>query len=178
LCEIGDDAHLRQLHLALSGEVERRKSHIFMWLCLHHDADLVRKLRKGLRDASMEQRAYALELVEVLVSAALKQILLPLLDDFSNQQRLRKLRSAFPQEKLRPAERLRAIIAAPVTQITSWTRACAIHAAGMGSAASLSETLQRATRNEHPMIRETALWALEQASAGRKLNSEVPNAGA
>ncbi|MHB2265468.1 HEAT repeat domain-containing protein [Aliihoeflea sp. PC F10.4] len=176
-CEIAEQSDLRPVRLALEAEIERRKSHIFTVLSMRHDAGLVHKLRDGLRDASMEQRAYALELLDVMVSSTLKPLLVALLDDFSHQQRFRRLNRRFPQTQLSPTDRLRAIIEAPPTYVRPWTRSCAIYAAGQSEEKSFTETLARAGQMRDPMVRETASWAVRRigAASGREL--ETPKIG-
>lgn len=77
-----------------------------------------------------ENTIFALEIVENFITQDLKQLLIPLFDDISLSQRIKKLQHLFPQQKLRFAERLKDIIVKDYHMADVWTKAKAIELVG------------------------------------------------
>jgi hypothetical protein len=124
-----------------------------------YDAPSILRARDNLTHASVEKRAYALEVIDILVSQELKGMFLPLLRELPPSQCLQSL-GAFQQPELDRYQRLQEIIAGPDEQLNPWTKACALYAVGRLSAIELSETVVTALSAPPPLVRETAAWTL------------------
>ncbi|MEE9491220.1 MAG: cyclic nucleotide-binding domain-containing protein, partial [Dehalococcoidia bacterium] len=160
LGDIGDDAAVSLLQKALTDTLAQNRGRLFYLLSFIYDAPSILRARDNLTHASAEKRAYALEVIDVLISKELKGILLPLLQDLAPNQQLQKLSTFFPQPKLSRDQRLRKIIAGPDEQLNPWTKACALYAVGRLSATELSETVVTALSAPDSLVRETAIWTL------------------
>jgi CRP-like cAMP-binding protein len=101
---------------------------IFFLLSFIYDARSITVARDTLYHArgSGAKRAYALEIIDTLVSQGLKAILFPLLDDLPLAERLRRLNDSFPQQSLGQLQRLQEIITGPNMWLTPWIKACAL----------------------------------------------------
>jgi AAA family ATP:ADP antiporter len=160
LVDIGDDEAVSLLHRALTARLAQNRERLFYLLSFIYDAPSILRARDNLTHASAEKRAYALEVIDILISQELKGMLLPLLRDLPSSQRLQPLRVSFPQPKLDRHRRLGEIIAGPDGRINPWTKACALYAVGRLSAIELSETVVAALSAADPLVRETAAWTL------------------
>ncbi len=130
LADIGDDEPLSLLRAALNRKLERHRERIFFLLSFVYEAQAIMSARDTLylaRDSG-EKRAYALEIIDALVSQELKEILLPLLDELPPAERLRRLSDHFPQQSLSRLQRLQEVITGPDVWLTPWIRACALWA--------------------------------------------------
>jgi ATP/ADP translocase/HEAT repeat protein len=163
------------LRNALERSLERLRSNIFLLLSFRHDAALMKQVQSGLGVTgesrfAREQRAYALEIIELHVDQSLKGLLKPLMEDLSSAQRLGALDSAFPQERLSLEERVGHLAAAPAERASPWLRACALYAAGRLSLDAVRETAVSALSDRDPLLRETAVWTLSRI--GREAGAE------
>ncbi len=165
--DIGDDEACDLLCVALNETLLQARERIFLLLSFVHDPHSILQARDNLQLASAEKRAYALEVIDVLVSPELKRMVLPLLTDADPGQKLQQLRGLFPQKPRDRQQRLQEIIAAPPGQFTTWTQACALYAVGRLAADALGETVAVALSAPEPLVRETAIWTLSRLDGAR-----------
>jgi AAA family ATP:ADP antiporter len=158
--DIGQDEETWLLREALAADLEKSRTRIFYLLSFIYDPQSVLRARDNLSRSSGEERAYALEVIDVLISKTLKPILLPLLGGLPADQQLRGLIVSFPQPKLTRAQRLAELVAGSNGKLDTWTRACALYTVGRLSAADLSESVVAALSESDPLVKETAVWTL------------------
>jgi CRP-like cAMP-binding protein len=103
--------------------------------------------------------------MDVLISAELKAILGPLIEEQTPAQRLQRLTSLFPQPGLTSRERLSEIIGQPATWLAPWTKACALYAVGQLAAVELSGAVITALDDPDALARESAVWTLARLDA-------------
>jgi AAA family ATP:ADP antiporter len=167
LLDIGDDEACGLLCVALNETLLQARERIFSLLSFIHDPRSILQARDNLQLASAEKRAYALEVIDVLVSPELKRMVLPLLSGTDAGQKLQQLRALFPQEARDRQQRLQEIIAAPPGPFTAWTQACALYAVGRLATDALGETVVAALSAPEPLVRETAIWTLSKLDGAR-----------
>ncbi len=163
LADIGEDEAVKHLKKALHNELDRNRTHLFLLLSFIYDSESILKARDTLRmtQASAEKRAYALEIIEVLIPLELKQILLPLFDEsISRNHWLEKLIAVFPQKRLKDRPRLIDIISQSKEWVDSWVVACALDAVARLSITEAKSAIIDALSDTSPLIRETAIRAL------------------
>lgn len=114
---------------AIAVDIQRCSNRILNLIACTADPQAVATARANLDQGIDDRRAYAIEIIDVLLPPDLKPAVLPLFDDLTVAQRLQRLRALFPQPALAPAARLAQIIDDPHYPVGSWTRACAIHRA-------------------------------------------------
>lgn len=160
------------LREALRIELDRRRDRALLLLALLVEAPTVLNARARLAVASAEQRAYAVEMLDILLPAALRPRLLPLLDDLAPAELLRRLGAPGPRG---PREQLVAELARDTgARLSTWTRACALFtlAADPAQAALLASGSARsaiapALSAPQPLLRETAAWALRRIDTSK-----------
>lgn len=181
LADLGEDASVFLLRKALMHELEQGQRRIFLLLSFIYDPQPILRARDNLAQDSQEKRAYALEIIDILVSQELKAILFPLLDDITSVQRLKQLHAFFPQQSLGRNQRLKAILSRPDEWINPWTKACALYTIGsIGgewkqggagefsySSALLHSAVISALSAPNPLVRETAVWTLSRLDPGK-----------
>ena len=140
LRDMGSAGALHLLHGALESELDRSRERIFRLLAFIHDPQAIRRARDHRDDESREKRAYALEVLDVTLSAEQKAFLMPLLDDLP--QRSLRLSPCFPEPPARPEERLREVLARAEQWLTPWTQACAIDAVSRLEAGDLAPSVE------------------------------------
>jgi HEAT repeat protein len=160
--DIGQDDVLELLHSALDYELNQVHKRVFLLLSFIYDAPAILRAEDQLVHGSSNEKALALETLDVTLSSEQKAMAFPLVDESKSlAERTQQLGKLFLSQNLSREERLDEIIADPQGVWThGWTRACAIYAVAKLSLAGLAGTIEAAlTITEHP-IRETAAWAL------------------
>jgi HEAT repeat protein len=158
--DLGQDEAFHLLHAALDETQVQGRERVFYLLTLLYDRSAVLNARDSLECPSTRKRAYALELLDVLLHRSLKPMVFPFLSDLSQEQKLRQLATIFPQPQHDAEERLHEIIIGRSEWFTPWLRVCALYAAGRIPAPTLRDAVQRALSAPEPLVRETAIWTL------------------
>jgi ATP:ADP antiporter, AAA family len=164
------------LRRALHTELEQHRAHLFALLAFLVDPQTVRQAQQVLEmpTVSAEQRAFALEILDIVTPQELKALLFPLLEDLSPAQRLGRLNRLFPQPALDPTARLHTLVTAPPGTLHRWTKACALEAIGRLDLTALAPTVADLHGDPDPLLRETACWTttrLAQATEQQPANS-------
>lgn len=160
IVDIANDPEGALLHAALQREFEHSCRRLYFLLSFVYDAQALGKAWDNLTHPAAEKRAYALEVIDVLVAPELKAQLLPLVDELTPEQRLQRLRGHFPQPSLSREQRLQDIIRRSDADTTPWTKACALYTAAIYSATSCTAAAVTALAATDPVVRETAIWTL------------------
>jgi CRP-like cAMP-binding protein/ATP/ADP translocase len=165
LVGIGEEASVFLLKRALCYELEQNQKRIFLLLSFIYDSQSILKAWDNLLQDSPEKRAYALEMMDILISQELKPMIFPLLEDLTPMQRLNHLQAFFPQPNLDRDQQLKLIINRSDEWISPWTKACALYAIAHGaffSDSSILSAIISALSDSNPVVRETAVWTLSQ----------------
>jgi len=117
-------------------------------------------VKSNLIGGTADSIGYALELLDIFVDDDLKPKILPLLDDLSTADKLRKLEGEFPREPLGELEVLLQILNRDINHINRWTKACAIYAYVFSKDAYLEPALVAQLFNPDPLLHEMAAWAV------------------
>ncbi len=174
LVKMGDDSldprtgeAVSLLKTALNHNLTRHRARLFLWLSFIYDSQLIFQVRDALdlvqastNGKAGQQRAYALEIIDILISSELKAMLLPLLDNLSPLQRLQRLSDLFPQPNLSFDQYLQEIITGPNEWLNPWTKVCALYAIGRLAMVDLAQAVITALAAPEPLVRETAVWIL------------------
>ncbi|MCZ6677134.1 MAG: Npt1/Npt2 family nucleotide transporter [Candidatus Poribacteria bacterium] len=162
LRDIKIDPTTTLLKTALENTFEQSRKRIFLLLAFIYDSESILRARDNLTHPSAGKRAYALEVIDNLISQKLKGLLFPLLDNLPLNQRLEHLNRTFPQETVDANRRLADI----VNQAEKWgdffLEACALYAIGKCGTVASIDTILSALSHPKPLVRETAAWALSQ----------------
>ncbi|MFN2254966.1 MAG: cyclic nucleotide-binding domain-containing protein, partial [Candidatus Promineifilaceae bacterium] len=170
--DIGDAAQVRLTADALEQRRETETDNLLLLLSFLDEPQTVLGAREALRlgDGEEETRAYAIEMLDILLEHDLKSALFPFIQQLAAQERVDAFQKQFPQTLLGRRQRLDALVTG---EDDRWTRICAIYglslvhdvvdeAAGEAAAKAASAVLETAVRFSHdPVLVETALASLE-----------------
>lgn len=155
-----DSPELGTLRGALVAEARRRRERVVLILALHYPRNLVMKLVPRVLGPSTSQRAYALEVLDDLLSPTHRSLCFPLLDDLTPGDRLRRLPGVEVPAPRSSLAWIHALLAPETPGLETWTRAAALEASRHLAGESLVPSLRPYLEAPPPLLRETALAAL------------------
>ncbi|MBR1945851.1 MAG: HEAT repeat domain-containing protein [Alphaproteobacteria bacterium] len=153
------NASLDILKSALNGEIEYIKERILLLLALLQPSKALIGFLSTYNPTVPEDEI-TVKIVDKLLSGELRTLCLPLFENKTLQQRLALLRPQFYPPVLSVNGHIQDILKTPAGELTDWTRACAVYAAGNINDISFVNALTELLSDADTMIRETAVWAL------------------
>ncbi|NJK83738.1 MAG: hypothetical protein HC912_07890, partial [Saprospiraceae bacterium] len=168
LHEIEKTEQYQEVREALKREIEYNFTHIFRLLSLIYESITIQLVRDSFEIGDEDGRTLALELMNLFVEEKVKQILFPILEDISIQDRLRKLRNYFPRERKSAVYKvLEALIIRDFRYTNRWTRTVAILALVQEDAPFDEDILVATIFHPDSLLQETALYTLYERSPER-----------
>ncbi|MCE7985158.1 MAG: hypothetical protein DYG89_28630 [Caldilinea sp. CFX5] len=187
LAQEGGASPVDLVRRALLNSLTQQRVRLFFWLTLLDDNPALAPLRdlfgvgQGYyRQLSAEQRAYALETLDLVAPKAVTRHLLPLLDELPLDQQYARLAGAFPQPTLTGPERLQTILTGAAAWVDSWLRAVALYSAATmtNAAAEAAPALRSAATSlcatADPLLCETATWAQRRLTVTTPIHQPAP----
>ena len=168
--EIPDNRFVKQLREATREENEHDIKHIYTLLSMLYDPKSIQLIKQNLESQTNEGVTYAIELLDVLLSEDLKQKIIPILDDVSVSDKVKRLENFYPRIKLDSTLVLKFLINRDFTQSNRWTKTCTINQIGRLKFNDFKYDLIANLFNRDLMIKEMAAWALLQL--GEKIYQE------
>ncbi len=162
--EIGDGAFSAEIKSALRWEIQNDIEHVYMLLTMLYDTRSIQLVKENIDSKTSEGIAYAIELLDVFLSDQLKQRVIPILDDLSDFECIRRLEIFYPRIKLDSKLVLKFMINRDFTQSNRWTKACVLYQIGMLRVEDFKLDLIAQLFNPDNLIREVSAWALNQIS--------------
>jgi HEAT repeat protein len=172
LAAIGEPppAPLLLLRHALHADLAEQQARLLLWLALLYDPATLQRVRTALaltpglrRTPTEEQRAYALETLDLLLTKAVSKQLLILLDELPPAQKLKQLTGDSMRTPLPLPSQLAALLTGDERWVAPWPRAVALYTIAHAlPAVQLDPTLQEAitiaATAADPLVQETATW--------------------
>jgi hypothetical protein len=135
----------------------------FLALQLLHDEQVIRLAQQSLkRDQDENQRAYAIEVLDLTVSADLRNLLKPLLRRVEPREQLIGMAETFPQERLGAEARMADILARSGDVSGRWLHALALYTAGILGFSGLSHFGRESLQSPIELLRESGRFMLER----------------
>ena len=160
--EIGNHADSSIVKTALEREVQNDIDHVYMLLAMLYDTRSIQLVKESIESGTAEGVTYAIELLDVFLSDQLKNRVIPILDDISNSEKIKRLELFYPRVRLDEKLVLKFLINRDFTQSNRWTKACVLHLIGVLKIEDFTLDLISQLFNPDQLIRETAAWALLQ----------------
>ncbi len=157
---------------ALRERMDQQLEMIFRLLGLRYPQRDIYFAYAALKGTQPAKRASAIEFLDNILRKDVKTVILPLLEEESQERLLGRAVRLF---HVRIPDRAGAL-SALVEQPDPWLRACALHAAGAARIAALEPFCRAALGDADIRVRETAEWALGRLS-GNEPPSARPNVG-
>jgi len=150
------------VHRALGNEMDMHRDNMLLLISYLFPSIMMLDTRANIDSKVAELRIFALEVLDNILSAEIKQIVLPLLDDFTVAERLEAMAVRFPQKRLDPEARIHDILDKHFAKASYWSRSCLLYHMGEAAVPEYLPSLQASLQDKEPVIRETALWALSK----------------
>ncbi len=161
ILDLGEKPETLEVVAALESENRRGREELLLLLSLLFDSRAVGLARQNL-DGARESVVYALEILDEVVSADLRPLLFPLLEDLTPAAASSRLESFFPRQRMSRLERLGAITFRERDAISVWTRACALQAIAELSPGRVDDVLVANLFHPEPMLQQVAAAGIRQ----------------
>jgi hypothetical protein len=142
--------------------MDQALNRVFRRLALIYRPDETHAAYLGVLSDDSRSRGNALEYMENVLDSAHAELVLPLVDGSSDDDRLEWAESRFGLRFVNMRESLQALIEGE----DAWLRTCALFAAGSQREHGLKAHIERHVEAREPFVRETALWARAALAAG------------
>lgn len=160
--ELGPGENNYHIINSLRWEIQNDIEHIYMLLAMLYDTRSIQLVKENIESGTTEGITYAVELLDVFLSEQLKQRIIPVLDEISDEERIKRLDIFYPRVKLDSRLVLKFIINRDFTQSNRWTKACVLYQIGNQHIEDFKLDLIAQLFNPDLLIREVAAFALWQ----------------
>ena len=161
---LGEDPALETLRRALVEDVEHSASMLAAHLAMHYGRRRVDRVVAAFGEPEPQQRALAIELLEVLAGRETGERIAALLDPHTPGGELTKALGGPAAPEWSAAEWVTDLAADPEDHWgDSWLRACAIQAAPVVLGEAAADLVQPWVDDGDPVVAETARWAVGPA---------------
>lgn len=165
LVDLGERADVSEVREALEREIDENRAWLLDLLSLIYDPGAIALVKESLASEGSRSSVYALEILDLVVSEGLKPLVLPVLEDQTRGQTLRKLEAFVPRQRLEVLDALGAVANREFDRIGLWTRIVALETLGR-VAPDVPRDLVAALFHPDPMVQDVA--ALGIAARDRK----------
>jgi len=148
---------------SLQEENEHNFGHVYMLLSMIYDQKSIQLVKENIETKTNEGITYAIELLDVFLSEDLKQKIIPILDDISDIDRIRRLQMFYPSIEIPLDELLRLLINKDFNMINRWTKSSTIYYIGQNKVReTFSMELIANLFNPDGLLREISAWSMHQ----------------
>ena len=162
-CPIGDTrSGERLLCIVLNERMDQALDRVFRRLALIYPREDIYAAFRGVTSIDRRARGNAIEYLENALSAEHRELVLPLVDDSGDEERLRVARTRYGLRFDDMTSSLDAILQSE----DSWLRTVALFVAGSRREHALLGRVEANLAARDPGVRETAAWARLALSAG------------
>jgi hypothetical protein len=158
--ELSESSQTDQVHLALRQEINHDIEHIYMLLAMLYDTRSIQLVKENIESGTSEGTTYAVELLDVFLSEQLKMRVIPVLDDLSDTEKIKRLEVFYPRVNLDSKLSLKFLVNRDFTQTNRWTKAAVIYQIGIQKITDFKLDLIAQLFNPDRLIREAAGWSL------------------
>lgn len=146
---------------SLSEENEHSYAHIYMLLSMIYDQKSIQLVKENIETRTNEGISYAIELLDVFLSEDLKQKIIPVLDDISDTDRIKRLQMFYPTLEISFDELIRMLINRSYNSTNRWTKASILNFLGENKIAGKFDLeLISNLFNPDRLIQEIAAWSI------------------
>ncbi|MEJ0057466.1 MAG: hypothetical protein WDN75_18530 [Bacteroidota bacterium] len=162
VAEIGNEGFAKELKDAVRAEMSNDIDHVYMLMAMLYDTRSIQLVKENIESGTVEGTAFAIELLDVFLSEQLKQRVIPVLDELSEAERIKRLEIFYPRIELDEKLVLKFLINRDFTQTNRWTKACVLRQIGLFRIPEFTLDLIAQLFNPDRLIREMAAWALNE----------------
>jgi len=145
---------------AVENEMAEKKEKIFILLSVIYDAVAMQLIFENLKSEDPDKQSFALEIADTVINDIHKQLLLPIFENSTNKEIIRKYKFDSPQESLDITDRLIDIINSDVATTGFFTKATAVSLLINYPISETASTLKSCIIHPNKMISEVAAMVL------------------
>ncbi len=160
--EIPQDKYSDFLNESLFEENVNDIKHIYTLLSMLYDPASIHLVKQNIESGTSEGITLAIEMLDVLLSEDLKNKIIPVLDDISVAEKVKKLEPFYPRVELNSMQVLKFLLNRDFTQSNRWTKCCVLYQMGSLKKKAFENDIIANLFNPDNMIRQMAAWALYQ----------------
>jgi len=161
---------------ALEKEIRRWNKYFFNLLSVTYDASLIRVIREKLEEGSAEGTCFAREMIDMVIDDQLKTLILPLLNDTSEEEKVLQMFRFFPGEIPEYNKLLEDILNRDYNFVGIFIRACVLRNMKETGSESMGESVISLLFNPEVILQEEAAGLLARAGSNLyiKASSRLP----
>lgn len=160
--EVGEAGIGPVVRQAVRWETQGDVDHLFMLLAMIYETRSIQLVKENIESGTPEGVTFAIELLDVFLAEQLKDRVIPVLDDLSDQEKRDRLEALYPRTALDERLVLKFLINRDFTQTNRYTKACVLYQVGLLQVREFELDLIAQIFNPDPLISEVAAWALYQ----------------
>ena len=141
-------------------EKNEKINNIFTYLSVVYDSSAVYLIRLNFESDDPDSRGYAIEIADTVFSDIHKELLLPLINEDSHQNIIKKYKNVFPQEQLSVVNRLIDIINSDISTCGIIAKTYALKMLSHYDSREIEQVLKANIIHPFEIIRETAAITL------------------
>ncbi len=151
-----------QVHSAMGYELEVHRDNMLLLTSFIFSSIVMLDTRANIDSKVADLRVFALEVLDVVLTAEIKEVVIPLLDDLTVTEQLAHLSVRFPQRSMSAEDRFDEIVNDHFETAFYWTRSSLLYLIGQMGKQAHRHVVESCLEDREPIVRETALWALTQ----------------
>lgn len=160
LLDVQSDTRLSLLYEALQNDLRLTKERLLLLLSFRYDTTSLLTIQANLASHSPQKRAYALEVLENLLTKEWRGMVLALFEPVDMADQYEAVSVYEPQRRMAPLDRLRAFVT-ETRAVPPWTLACTYYLlADLGVREDSAAVAQAMTTLTDMIVRETGMVAL------------------
>ena len=137
--------------------------HVYMLLAMIYDQKSIQLVKENIETKTNEGISYAIELLDVFLSEDLKQKIIPILDDTSDIDRIRRLQMFYPHIEISLDELIRFLINREFNSVNRWTKCSMLQFIGEQKISGKYDMELIANLfNPDELLKEAAAWAMHK----------------
>ena len=144
----------------------KKVANLFLILGFAHPKDILTQCGLNYKSRSKEKKAYAVEVLDNVISREMKKIVLPVLDDISLNKKMLSYPSEFQQKKYEENEFFKTALEDdsnhPLLKISL------LYEIGKNARSDYLQIAKELSEHKNDVVRETALWTLSQFNQKEK----------
>lgn len=162
IAKLDEDETANLLLDSLQEAMIQIQARTFDLLSFLYDRHAIHDARTNLALTHNGKKAYALEVLDVVVPRPIKAWLYPLWTDETVLKKVQRLKAFFPTPDRNLEQYLRDILTVSEVQYSVCCKACALYTIATHSLTALSDCAHQTLTAPHPLLRETAVWVLSK----------------
>jgi len=152
---------------AINEELHANFDLMFHFLSIIYNPQSVEQVRDNLETGTAESIGYSLELLDIFIDEEIKNVIFPILEDTSDNEKVNILANYYPIRKYNEKELINRLLSRDLNYINIWTKACALNNIIPENYSEVPEEVLAHIFNPDPMLQELAAIKSNQISADK-----------